>query len=113
MANNVVIPLLGAEDIEVKVKQISEKGALALLYKTARTDMEYLDKIFGIGNWQCDYKEIKGRAAVTERAQKTCTEVVKHTRAHSEKHRSDICVCKRKKIARCLHKKEYLLTEGE
>ena len=54
------IPTLKPEDIEVKVKQITGKGALALLYKTARTDMEYLDKVFGVGNWQCDYKEIKG-----------------------------------------------------
>ena len=59
------IPLLKPEDIEVKVKQITGKGALALLYKTARTDMEYLDKVFGIGNWQCDYKEIKGNLYCT------------------------------------------------
>lgn len=59
------IPLLKAEDIEVKVKQITEKGALALLYKTARTDMEVLDKVFGIGNWQCRYEEIKGNLYCT------------------------------------------------
>lgn len=59
------IPTLKPEDIEVKVKQITAKGALALLYKTARTDMEYLDKVFGIGNWQCDYKEIKGNLYCT------------------------------------------------
>ena len=59
------IPLLKAEDIEVKVKQITEKGALALLYKTARTDMEILDRVFGIGNWQCHYEEIKGNLYCT------------------------------------------------
>ena len=59
------IPTLKPEDIEVKVKQITGKGALALLYKTARTDMEYLDKVFGIGNWQCSYEEIKGNLYCT------------------------------------------------
>ena len=59
------IPTLKPEDIEVKVKQVTAKGALALLYKTARTDMEYLDKVFGIGNWQCSYEEIKGNLYCT------------------------------------------------
>ena len=54
------IPLLTAHDIEVKVKQCSEKGAVALLYKTARVDMAILDEVFGAENWECDYKEIKG-----------------------------------------------------
>ena len=54
------IPLLKAEDIEVKVKQVTAKGAIALLYKTARTDMAILDNVFGALNWESDYKEIKG-----------------------------------------------------
>ena len=54
------IRLLEANDIECKVKQISEKGLVLLLYKTARTDMDLLDEVFGADNWQCDYKEIKG-----------------------------------------------------
>lgn len=52
--------LLKADEIEVKVKQVTEKGAVALLYKTARTDMDMLDEKFGAANWECDYKEIKG-----------------------------------------------------
>lgn len=52
--------LLNAEDIEVKVKQVTEKGAVALLYKTARTDMTLLDETVGAENWQTDYREIKG-----------------------------------------------------
>lgn len=40
-------PLLTADQIEVKVKQVSAKGAVLLLYKTARTDMELLDKVVG------------------------------------------------------------------
>lgn len=59
------IPTLNPEDIEVKIKQVGQKGAVALLYKTARTDMEYLDKVFGIGNWQCGYTEIKGNLYCT------------------------------------------------
>ena len=53
------IPPLTANDVEVKIKQCSEKGAVALLYKTARIDMAVLDDIFGAENWECDYKEIK------------------------------------------------------
>ena len=40
------IPLLTKDDIEVKVKQVTEKGAVALLYKTARVDMAILDEVF-------------------------------------------------------------------
>ena len=54
------IRLLTKADIEVKVKQVTEKGAVALLYKTARTDMQILDETFGPLYWETDYKEIKG-----------------------------------------------------
>lgn len=52
--------LLRANEIEVKVKQVKENGCVALLYKTARTDMDLLDEEFGPENWQCAYEEIKG-----------------------------------------------------
>ena len=52
--------LLTREDIEVKIKQVFEKGVVALLYKTARTDMQILDETYGPLNWDTDYKEIKG-----------------------------------------------------
>ncbi len=55
-----MIPLLKKEQIECKVKKVTEKGAVVLLYKTARTDMDMLDEAFGPENWLCDYKEIKG-----------------------------------------------------
>ena len=55
-----IFRLLNADEIEVKVKQVTEEGAVALLYKTARTDMDLLDEQFGAGDWECDYKEIKG-----------------------------------------------------
>ena len=54
------IRLLKADDIDVKVKQVTEKGAVLLLYKNARVDMNILDETFGAENWECDYKEIKG-----------------------------------------------------
>lgn len=54
------IPLLKVTDIEVKVKQVTAKGAVLLLYKTARTDMNILDEVFGAENWTDDYKEIAG-----------------------------------------------------
>lgn len=52
--------LLKANEIEVKVKQVKENGCVALLYKTARTDMDILDETYGPENWQCAYEEIKG-----------------------------------------------------
>ena len=52
------IPTLEADDIEVKIKQVTQKGAFALLYKTARTDMRILDEMFGINNWQVEYERI-------------------------------------------------------
>lgn len=51
---------LHADEIEVRVKTVGEKGATALLYKTARTDMQLLDETVGADAWSCDYKEIKG-----------------------------------------------------
>ena len=61
------IPLLQADDIEVKVKKVTEKGAVALLYKTARTDMNMLDDVFGAENWACEYAEVKGNLYCTIR----------------------------------------------
>jgi len=52
-------PLLTADDIEVKVKQITAKGAIALLYKNARTDMNVLDSVVGVMNWHDTYREVK------------------------------------------------------
>ena len=53
-------PMLTADDIEVKVKKVTSKGAIALLYKTARVDMNILDKAIGPMNWKCSYHEVKG-----------------------------------------------------
>ena len=51
---------LNESEIEVKVKQVKENGAVLLLYKTARVDMDMLDEAVGAENWENDYREIKG-----------------------------------------------------
>ena len=52
--------LLRAEEIECRVGQKTKDGKKysVLLYKTARTDMDILDEIFGKDNWQVDYSMI-------------------------------------------------------
>lgn len=52
--------LLKAEEIEVKIKQATEKGAVALIYKTSRVDIDILDETVGAENWADDYREIHG-----------------------------------------------------
>lgn len=51
---------LKPDEISVKVKQITEKGCLLLLYKTARVDAQILDETFGADGWINDFKEVKG-----------------------------------------------------
>lgn len=57
---NLIFPLLTKNQIEVKAKKVSESGAVLLLYKTVRTDMDLLDSTVGPNNWTNDYREIKG-----------------------------------------------------
>lgn len=52
--------LLKAEEIEVRVGTINEKGATLLLYKDARVDMAILDETYTPFGWQRDHKEMKG-----------------------------------------------------
>lgn len=52
--------LLEAHEIECRVKQVKANGAVILLYKTARTDMDMLDEAVGAENWESDFREIKG-----------------------------------------------------
>ena len=47
---------LRADEIEVRIGQIYEKGVTMLLYKTARTDMAILDEVYGAMNWQNQYR---------------------------------------------------------
>lgn len=51
---------LEPDDIEVRVQQVTDKGASLLLYKTARCDMKMLDDAVGQENWDCEYSEVRG-----------------------------------------------------
>lgn len=54
------IRALRADEIEVRVGQVTEKGVSLLLYKDARCDKRILDETFGINKWANAYSEIKG-----------------------------------------------------
>lgn len=51
---------LMASEIEVRIGQVGDGYATALLYKNARVDRAMLDEEFGPMNWQCRYSEHKG-----------------------------------------------------
>ena len=51
---------LTADDIEVRVQSVKEKGLVLLLYKNARVDMNILDETVGAENWQREHYECKG-----------------------------------------------------
>lgn len=59
------IPLLTKEDIECRIQSVNEKGAVLLLYKTARADMRILDEVFGAMNWQRHHEVINGNLFCT------------------------------------------------
>lgn len=48
------------DEIEIRVGNVSQRGATLLLYKNARVDMALLDEVVGPMNWQRDHKEVKG-----------------------------------------------------
>lgn len=51
---------LKANEIDVRVGQVTSKGAILLLYKDARCDMNILDETVGAENWQREHYEVKG-----------------------------------------------------
>ena len=51
---------LKADEIEVRVGTVGQKGCTMLLYKNARVDRQMLDETFGQMNWQDRYSEHKG-----------------------------------------------------
>lgn len=59
------IPLLTATDIECRMQKITDKGAVLLLYKTARVDMRILDEVYGEMNWQRHHEVINGNLFCT------------------------------------------------
>lgn len=51
---------LTADDIDVRVQSVKQNGAVILLYKNARVDMNILDETVGPENWQREHYECKG-----------------------------------------------------
>lgn len=60
MAENLNFRALTANDVELRVGKITDKGASYLLYKNARVDMSILDEVCGTFGWQREHKEMKG-----------------------------------------------------
>lgn len=69
---NSIFRLLRADEIECRVKQCTEKGAMVLLYKDARCDMNILDEAVGPMNWQCEYSRENANCTVKLWNVKTC-----------------------------------------
>lgn len=59
------IPLLTANDVECRIKKITNEGAILLLYKTARVDMRILDEVYGSMNWQRHHEVINNNLFCT------------------------------------------------
>ena len=57
---NMEFRTLKADEIKVRVGNVSQRGASLLLYTEARTIMDILDETVGPENWESDYKEVKG-----------------------------------------------------
>jgi hypothetical protein len=51
---------LRADEIDARVQSFTEKGAILLLYKDARCDMNILDETVGASGWQREHYECKG-----------------------------------------------------
>lgn len=52
---------LTIEQIDFRIQSINNGGyGIVLAYKDARVDMNRLDEVCGIENWQRDHKEVKG-----------------------------------------------------
>lgn len=53
---------LKANEVDVRVQSVKEKGAILLLFKDARVDQRILDESTEVGpmNWTRDHKELKG-----------------------------------------------------
>ncbi len=60
MEEKIKIRALRADEIEVRVGQVTEKGVSLLLYKDSRCDKRILDETFGVDGWANCYSEIKG-----------------------------------------------------
>ena len=62
---SIVFRTLEAEEIDVRVQSVTEKGVILLLYKDARSDMNILDEAVGITNWKREHCVINGNLFCT------------------------------------------------
>ena len=56
---------LRADEIEIRVGSVSEKGATLLLYKDARCDMNLLDEVVGPLNWKREHSRDNANCTVS------------------------------------------------
>lgn len=56
---------LKADEIEVRVAQVTSKGVQLLVYKDSRCDKRILDETFGIQGWKNSFEEIHGNLFCT------------------------------------------------
>lgn len=54
------IPLLKADDIDVRIQSFKNNAVILLLYKDARVDMRILDEVFGPLGWQRTHEVVAG-----------------------------------------------------
>lgn len=54
------IPLLQADDIDVRIQSFKNNAVILLLYKDARVDMRILDEVFGPLGWQRTHEVVAG-----------------------------------------------------
>lgn len=52
---------LRADEVEVRVQQVKEKGCVLLLYKDARCDQSMLDETVGSMNWRRTHEVVDGQ----------------------------------------------------
>lgn len=64
-AEDTVIRLLRADEIECRASMASEKGVGLLLYKDARVDQRILDETFGLFGWKRSHQCIDGNLYCT------------------------------------------------
>lgn len=56
---------LRADEIEIRVGSVGEKGATLLLYKDARCDMNLLDEVVGAMNWKREHSRDNANCTVS------------------------------------------------
>ena len=65
MGKEINIRNLYPEEIEIRSSMVKENGAMFLLYKDARCDMNILDETFGPMNWKNEHRTVDGKQFCT------------------------------------------------